>query len=298
VVDARRGSILALVSAPEFLPLRIDEEWETLRGRLDAPLLNRATQAAYQPGLVLAPIFLAWGERLQLVQTTDPVVGLTAPQAIDDHRLPCAFSPPPETRGTLAAALRFGCPTAFSNLGAELGGNTLEQAIATFGFGEVPLEDLESARPLVLERVLEGADPSRLAVGQEEFLVTPLQVARAFAALAANGRLPDLRLILETQNGSGEWLAWGSRQDPVPVVSSEVAGEILESLRRDPQGNVGFGAYALGGPRGELLAWYIGISQQGETPMVAVAVLEAGTTAEAGAVVLAALGLPGEPAPP
>jgi cell division protein FtsW (lipid II flippase) len=53
ILDWRSGEVLALVSNPSFDPNTLDENWDVLRARADAPLLNRATQGLYQPGALL-----------------------------------------------------------------------------------------------------------------------------------------------------------------------------------------------------------------------------------------------------
>ena len=298
VLEAESGSILALVSAPGFDSSEIDRDWSTLRDRQDAPLLNRATQGVYQPGLVLGPLFVAWGERLGLVHPGNAIAGLTAPVIVDGHRLPCAFSPPPQTVGTMAAALRYGCPIGLAGVGEVLGRTALQEAAVAFGLGEAPTEDLVSAHPAAIERILEGADLSQVGIGQGQLLVSPLQVARAFAALAGDGFLPSPRLILEIESPNGGWLPWGRTEEPVAAVPPEIATAILQLLARDPLGNAGYGAYAIAGPTGDRVAWYVAIAEQGRSPVIALAVLEGGTTVEAGRIALAVLGLEGSPSPP
>ncbi|PJF48355.1 MAG: hypothetical protein CUN48_04105 [Candidatus Thermofonsia Clade 3 bacterium] len=53
VMNWHTGEVLALASAPTFDPNRLEQDWERLRTDPDAPLINRATQGLYQPGLLL-----------------------------------------------------------------------------------------------------------------------------------------------------------------------------------------------------------------------------------------------------
>ncbi|BCX02484.1 MAG: hypothetical protein KatS3mg053_0422 [Candidatus Roseilinea sp.] len=53
VMNWRTGEVLALASAPTFDPNRLEQDWERLRTDPDAPLVNRATQGLYQPGMLL-----------------------------------------------------------------------------------------------------------------------------------------------------------------------------------------------------------------------------------------------------
>ncbi|MCS6846455.1 MAG: FtsW/RodA/SpoVE family cell cycle protein [Anaerolineae bacterium] len=53
VMNWRTGEVLALASAPTFNPNRLEQDWDRLRTDPDAPLVNRATQGLYQPGMLL-----------------------------------------------------------------------------------------------------------------------------------------------------------------------------------------------------------------------------------------------------
>jgi cell division protein FtsI/penicillin-binding protein 2 len=53
ILDWRSGEVLAMVSTPSYDPNTLNDNWDTLRARADAPLVNRATQGLYQPGTLL-----------------------------------------------------------------------------------------------------------------------------------------------------------------------------------------------------------------------------------------------------
>jgi peptidoglycan glycosyltransferase len=53
VMDWHSGAVRALYSTPGYDPESLDQDWDTLRTREDAPLLNRATHGLYQPGALL-----------------------------------------------------------------------------------------------------------------------------------------------------------------------------------------------------------------------------------------------------
>ncbi|MGH2605713.1 MAG: penicillin-binding transpeptidase domain-containing protein, partial [Anaerolineales bacterium] len=185
-----------------------------------------------------------------------------------------------------------------AEVGDVLGRTALQEAALAFGLGEAPTEDLVSSHPTATERILEGTDLSQVGIGQGRLLVSPLQIARAFGALAAGGFLPSPRLILEVESPSGDWLPWGRTEEPVAAVPPEIATAILQLLARDPLGNGGYGAYAIAGPTGDRVAWFVAIAKQGRTPLIVLAVLEDGTTEAAGEIALAVLGLEGSPSPP
>lgn len=53
VLNWRAGEVLALASTPTFDLNALDDAWEALRQDPNAPLVNRATQGLYQPGMLL-----------------------------------------------------------------------------------------------------------------------------------------------------------------------------------------------------------------------------------------------------
>ncbi len=114
VLEASTGNLLALASSPGFDPNTLDEDWEALTAQADAPLLNRATQGTYQPGMILAPFLLAQAVDGGLVSLDDAVESLIAPVAVDGDQVDCSIAPPPtmlaQTTPDFATALRFGCP--------------------------------------------------------------------------------------------------------------------------------------------------------------------------------------------
>jgi cell division protein FtsW (lipid II flippase) len=76
ILDWHTGEVLALVSNPTFDPNTLDVNWDSLRERADAPLVNRATQGLYQPGALLGWIYAggrgnATQTRLQQWDTAD-----------------------------------------------------------------------------------------------------------------------------------------------------------------------------------------------------------------------------------
>lgn len=89
-LDARSGAVLALASSPAYDPNQLEAAWDSLRTAPNAPLLNRATQALYQPGRLLpwlyraAPNSFTW-------DTTDRL-GLSRPISFE---LPTATTPWP-----------------------------------------------------------------------------------------------------------------------------------------------------------------------------------------------------------
>lgn len=205
-MDPRTGEILAMVSAPEFDPnlftRRVTrKEWDAILADPDKPLNNRVLQNVYAPGSVfkafVAHAILADGV------SKDERVFCGGGQTFYGRNFRCHG-----THGSvdLATALQVSCDVYFYTMGKRLGIERLAETAALFGFGRPTGVDLGS------ERV--GTVPSSdwslatrkhpwypgetisVAIGQGPLLVSTLQTARAFAALAnPDGALPKPHLF-------------------------------------------------------------------------------------------------------
>lgn len=267
LLDARNGEILALVSHPGYDPNLLDEQFDLLNGDENAPLLNRATQALYQPGTALQPLLLAAGLEQGMVEMGAPVEGMTRPVEAGDDWLTCLSTLPPES-ATITTALTHSCPAPFVELGVELGAAGLVEGLANLGLFDssgVPLEEALSSRP-ELGGDLEGIEAE--AAGQGELTLSPLQMAWAVAAIANEGELPALQLVRRIGEGELVLPAAVSRpgisaetaravtQAMVEGVTSGAAGEAaIEGV--EVAGHVGM---AVAGPGGERNRWFVGFA--------------------------------------
>jgi penicillin-binding protein 2 len=234
-LDPKTGEILTLVSSPSYDPnwftRRVTAaEWSSLLADANHPLQNRAIQNMYSPGSVFK-IFLAYGALAK--GWVDPDVRIFCPGhgAFYGRTFRC------HRKGghgwvDLRNAIKLSCDVYFYNLGRRLGVDRIAEISHAFGFGEPTGLDLahEKAGLVPSEewaRTKRGARwyPSEtisVSIGQGPILVTPLQVARAVAALIEGGRLPTPHLFLASQ-------------DPRTGVRLRYASRPRESLGIDPR---------------------------------------------------------------
>lgn len=280
VIQPEEGDILALGSAPTFDPTTLDQDWSQLVADPSSPLLNRSTQASYQPGTALAPLLLswAWDQDLPVAVAVGP--DLAAPVRLDGALLECA-------RGSGAAvdsvevALRLSCPGPWGPLAVALGPQSVEAWVRAFGLNQPAGIELATADPW------SGVVPSReealmrFGVGQGDLTVTPLQMARAYASLFNKGSLPALALVQAERRPGGEWTAVkraSGRQAAVGAASAERTLTALAAGHR-----VEYVAEAIAGGAGERLGWYVGFVPGAPPKRLVVVVLEGerGTAAQA-----------------
>src|SRR3989304_6924728 len=71
----------------------------------------------------------------------------------------------------------------------------------------------------------------RESLGQGSLVVSPLQMARAFSALAAQGVFPGVRLALAFNSPEGGWSSAFTPEHAEPAITAEAADAVLEALR-------------------------------------------------------------------
>lgn len=197
-LDADTGEVLALVSEPSFDPgpvlvqgngpVEKAESWY-------APMMNKAV-VAFPPGSTFKMItaIAALSEGLIGEDTESQCPGF---YEFHGHRFNC-FKRSGHGKIRLIRALAESCDTYFYELGDQLGiDNIAHYARDVFGLGErTGIEISDQAGTIPTERWYKrhrfGFQPGfaiNTSVGQGDVRVTPLQMARAYAALVNGGRL-------------------------------------------------------------------------------------------------------------
>lgn len=197
LLQAETGEILTLLSSPGYDPNSLEQLWEQIRADSRSPLLNRATQGLYPPGPALAPFLLAATNTLGTIPSPPEVLGVS----YTGYRIECTTTiSQPYTWEAAAAA---GCPAPLRLPGNSLGEDGLSSLFASLGFYHRPEIYVETAPAFIPDGL---PIPSASAYGQDEILVSPLQLARAGAALSNHGKVPDLKLVLGLETYLNEWI--------------------------------------------------------------------------------------------
>ena len=197
ILNANSGEILAISSQPHFSPADLDQNWDSLVGDPDLPLLNRAINGQYPVGTANAVFLYALSleNNLQLKNFT------SAPVVFDEKQAACAISLPADTT-SLTEMLKYSCPQISLNVARLLGKENLYQYYSQLGWYQVPSIPLPE-NP--------GHDPGEIenlktaAVGQENLAITPLQMALSATTISAGGIKPSPKLVISTQTPDGQW---------------------------------------------------------------------------------------------
>ena len=213
LLDPRCGDVIAMVNRPSFDPNDLRPN-EVERWR------NRVVCDRYIPGSTLKPLIAAAALDAGVVRPEDTIECENGSWTLPGRTLHDV-----QPHGTLSVR---DVVVKSSNIGmgkitARLGADATIAGLRRFGIyrptgsgfpGEPPELALRRESPRV-ERI--SFLPS-VAMGQQ-IIVTPLQLARAFCAIAADGRLPTPRFFLDAPIGPYE-----------RAISPAVAAEMRETL--------------------------------------------------------------------
>jgi penicillin-binding protein 2 len=279
VMDPNTGHVLAMASYPSYDPSVFggglnEREFRALtRPFANFPLTNRAISGLYPPGSTFKPFVAA--------------AALKAGYARTDGFYPCPpeFVVPGDTSGTVfhnwkdshagtisfSEALVQSCDTVFYPWGLQFWqerqarGDLFQKEIRGWGFGRVTGIEIPGEQegrvpdPAWKQRInaeypeyfpystwLPG-DSINLSIGQGDLLVTPLQVAVAFSALANGGTLYRPQLALQVQDRDGKPLQTFEGEEvghvQAPKAHLTAIANALRGVVSSPQGTA-TGAFA------------------------------------------------------
>jgi penicillin-binding protein 2 len=217
VVDPNNGNVLAMASVPSFdpntfIPSIKAKDWQALRKDESDPLVNRAV-SALPPGSTFKLITSLAGLRKGL---TNAKFNCGGGVSYGDHFFQCWIAEKHSTHGvlTLADAIKVSCDSFFYQYGNAAGIQSIDIMGKMLGIGE------ESGLQLTGEQTgnLPGpewmqihhpqerwsqAQTANVSIGQGYTLVSPLQLAMAYVAIANSGTCYYPRLVDKVLNQDG-----------------------------------------------------------------------------------------------
>jgi penicillin-binding protein 2 len=254
VEDPRNGQIIALATDPSY-----DPSWwvggispahfDQLKNDPSIPLLDRTIQGQYAPGSTFKLITAIAGLKYGVITPTSwfndtgqVVIGDPAHGGFIAHNDNNAVYGPIQ----LPTAITESSDNFFNTIGLNLwygrkqyGADALQNVAAQFGLGRptgITLPNEASGKIPTPESYIKDhlakpgvftqsqwypANSDQMAIGQDEDLVTPLQLANAYAAFANGGTLYAPQLVQDAQTAAG-------------VVKKEFAPEVKNTIQLDP----------------------------------------------------------------
>jgi penicillin-binding protein A len=255
-MDPGTGDLLALYSTPGFDPSELssgsDAEmrraWQRLNGDPDKPLLALSHQELFLPGssfkIVTASAALENGfgpdsvwpnpHRLTLPLTNEELQNFG-----DDH---CNGG---SSQITMLEAFEESCNVTFAEVGLRLGPERLAAQARAYGLCgtlpperttcddqlvrfELPFQNGRFPEPVYFER----NDPllAFSAIGLDNDLVNPLQMASIAAAVANGGLMPQPRLVTEVRDAQGRVAREFGPRDVGQAISEQSAAALTQMM--------------------------------------------------------------------
>jgi penicillin-binding protein A len=200
VLDPRTGEVLALWSAPTIDPnLLADPDlaasaaaWTNYVAAPGNPLLSHAYQERYFPGSTFKVVTVASGLRTGTVTPEAPVYPVESAWTPPLTEVPITNFGGASCGGTMVLLLRVSCNTGIARMAVEtVGASGMVDAAEAFGFNDrIPFDlpgSVESRFPTDFER--DAPRLAQVAIGQNDVVATPLQMALISAAIGNGGRM-------------------------------------------------------------------------------------------------------------
>lgn len=243
VMDVNSGFILASASFPSFNPnyLVAGENSGFIRQLLldeDRPFRNKVIQDHYSPGSTFKPFTAIAGLNKGLI-TPSYQHYCSGTYRIHKTIWRC-FYRPGHGPITLREALKVSCDNYFYELGHRLTLDNLAESAEKFGFGqktgivlagETP--GILPNRPYYIKRsgFVAPGNVVNMSIGQGDLVVSPLQLASAYVALANGGTLYKPQVVTDVLSDDGTVLKKFDREVVRSIADeSHSYQEIIEGL--------------------------------------------------------------------
>jgi penicillin-binding protein 2 len=226
------------------------------------PLYDRALDGEYPPGSIFKPLtaIAALQEKIVSPNAFEPCTGTyVAPEDLS-HHVWHNWDPNVDQGMTMPEAIAYSCDTYFYRLGNSFyllppdRGQPEQSWARKFGFGRQPplekgLTQASGLLPTIawkhhtftrktdptnwrIDRLWKPGDSIQLAIGQGDLLVTPLQMARFYSAIANGGKLVQPHLLLDVENQNKTLVPTPAPAAPRPIagLSQSTLGVVQSGL--------------------------------------------------------------------
>lgn len=288
-MDVNDGSIKCIYSSPSYDPNSLtwgisSKEWAALTDRIERPMMNRAISGSYPPASTFKVVTASAALEEKTINTRTNV-HCPGYFTLGTGRFRC-WKRTGHGSENVNTAIRDSCDVFFYQTATWLGIDKLIMTAEKYGVGQKTGIDLISEVDGTIagpkwkrERVKEawyGGDTVNYSIGQGYLLMTPLQLARIYAAIANNGKLVKPRLNIESKveykkvNISDTTIKL--MQEALLSVTNRGTGRRANMFGVKLAGKTGTAQNS----HGEDHAWFVGYGPEKDPKYVVVAIAEAG----------------------
>lgn len=217
VMNPKNGEILATLSEPGFNPELMQtglsrEEWRHLTNNPYKPFLDKTTGGEFSPGSIFKPVVAMAGLE-EGIMTPKTTVNCTGSFTLGNHTFFC-HNRHGHGHVNLHDAMIKSCDIYFYQMGVELGVDKIAKYAKSFGLGNKLGIKLNLERPGLIptsswkEAAFRTSwtpgDTPNVSIGQGYVLMTPLQMASLYVALANGGMIWQPHIVKTISNHVGQ----------------------------------------------------------------------------------------------
>lgn len=285
VIEPSTGSILAMVSYPNFNPNEISANWQNLiQDTENSPLLNRGTQGLYAPGSVFKIVTSAAG--MEHVEDFENFVhNCTGYITIQGNTIRC-YNNVAHGVMSMAEAFSVSCNTYFVALAETIGMENLQNTANILYFNQlIPFSLANSISQFVFDYNDDISELMQASIGQGRVLVTPLHMAMLAGAIANDGLMMKPYIVDYAVTSQGRSRGVTSPQILDRVFTSEESEKLFSMMTQAVQSGTGAPASVAGvqvsgktgtaeNNQGEAHGWFVAFASNGDSQIALSIMLE------------------------
>lgn len=243
-VNPENGEILAMATYPDYnlndpyTPNEsLSEGWDKLSSQEQSNKLysmwrNRAVLDTYEPGSTFKIIAASIGLEEKIVETdTAGDFYCGGSETVSGTRISCANRSGHGSQ-SLRNALENSCNPALIQLGQRIGVSTFYKYLDAFGFFKKTGIDLpsEGTSSFWKEKNVGPVELATMSFGQR-FTITPMQLVKAAAAIANEGKLVTPHVVKEIENPDTGTVKTIQTNEERQVISEDTANKIKDMMK-------------------------------------------------------------------
>ena len=243
-MNPENGEILAMATYPDYnlndpyTPNEsLSEGWDKLSSQEQSNKLysmwrNRAVLDTYEPGSTFKIITASIGLEENIVETdTAGDFYCGGSETVSGTRISCANRSGHGSQ-SLRNALENSCNPALIQLGQRIGVSTFYKYLDAFGFFEKTGIDLpsEGTSSFWREKNVGPVELATMSFGQR-FTITPMQLVKAAAAVANEGKLVTPHVVKEIENPDTGTVKTIQTNEERQVISADTANKIKDMMK-------------------------------------------------------------------
>lgn len=296
-MDPDTGAVFVSASKPSYNPENLEENWEKLNKKSDAPFMNRSTQGTYMPGSVFKIVTaLAYMRQDKHYNKYNFLCqGVTS---FDNFKLEC-YHGNVHGNENLEEAFANSCNGAFASMGLEIETDIFNQTAEDLLFNNpLPLSDLKTTTTSYVKSGSFELDESsekynnyyvaETSIGQQDVLVSPAQMVLISSAIANNGIMMKPYLISSVVTDDGSVVKEVKQSEAKTLMTKKEAkqltkymaavcdygtAKIFTSSDYKAYGKTGTADLSSAGD-GNVNSWFVGFAKKGGKKLAIAVVLE------------------------